>query len=61
MGLLVINIEGISGGGGVEVTLKWNIRDRVTGLYTGGVVSGQVYIINRAKGMGGGGETVIQT
>ncbi len=33
MGFLVIHIEGIRG---VEVTLKWNIGERFTGLQTGG-------------------------
>ncbi len=53
MGLLVINIEGIWGGGGV-VTFKGNIRNKFTGLETGGegVVREWVYIINRAKGKG---------
>ncbi len=52
MGLLVINIERIRGGG--VVTFKWNIRNRFTGLESGGggVVDGKVYVI-RAKGNGG--------
>ncbi len=45
--LLVINIERIRGG---VVTFKGNIMNKFTGL---GVVSGNVYIINRAKGKGG--------
>ncbi len=60
MRLPAINIEKIKGG---EVTFKWDIRNKFTGLETrggGGVVSGQVYIIKRAKGKGGGRTDVIQ-
>ncbi len=47
-----INIGRIRGLG--KLTFKWKIRNRFTGLETGGlVVSGQVYIIKRGKRKGG--------